>query len=41
MEDLFPLVDVTDEPGQAQEPKQAQDFGETDYAQCPGCPVDL
>lgn len=34
-------MDVADEPGQAQEPKQAQDFGEADYPQRPGRPVDL
>ena len=38
---LLPLVDVADESGQAEQPKQAQDFGETNDAQRPGCPVDL
>lgn len=38
---LLPLVDVADESGQAEQSKQAQDFGEADDAQCPGCPVDL
>lgn len=38
---LLPLVDVADEPGQAEQPKQAQDFGESDDAQRPRCPVDF
>ena len=34
-------MDVADESGQAEQSKQAQDFGEADDAQRPGCPVDL
>lgn len=38
---LLPLVDVADEPGQTQQTEQAEDFGEADYPQRPGRPVDL
>lgn len=39
--DLLPLVNVTDESGQAQQSQQAQNFGKADNAQRPGCPVHL
>jgi len=38
---LLPLVDVANESGQAEQPKQTQDFSEAEYAQCSGRPVDL
>lgn len=38
---LLPLVDIADESGQAEQSKQAQDFGEANNAEGPGCPVDF
>ena len=38
---LLPLVDVADESGQAQQPKQAQDFGEANNTQRSCCSVDF
>lgn len=34
-------MDVADESGQAEQPEQAEDFGEADDAQGPGCSVHL
>lgn len=34
-------MNVADESGQAKQSQQAQDFGEADDTQRPGCPVDL